>query len=71
MCKIMIGSSIIILCDEFNQPEQVERLPHDPPLWTGVNDGLGVHGELLDGVGERWEINFVEIGDGDEGVGLG
>lgn len=49
----MIGSSIIILCDEFNQPEQVERLPHDPPLWTGVNDGLGVHGELLDGVGER------------------
>lgn len=70
MREVMIGSSIIILSDELDQPEQVEGLPDHSPLGAGVDDGLGVDRQLLDRVGERREIYFVEVGDGDEGVGL-
>lgn len=70
MSKIMISRSIIILRDELDQPQQIERLADNPPLRAGVDDGLGVEGQLFDGIRQRREVYFIEVRDGDERVGL-
>ena len=70
MSKIMISRSIIILCDEFNQSQQIERLANYPPLRTGVYDGLGVDRQLFDRIRQCREVYFIEVRYGDERVGL-
>ena len=68
MSKIMISRTIIILRDELNQPQQIERLANNPPLRAGVNDGLGVDGQLFDRIRQRREVYFIEVRYGDERV---
>jgi len=70
MSKIMISRSIIILGNELDQPQQIKRLANNPPLRAGVNDGLGVDSELFDRIRQSGEVYFIEVGYGDERVGL-
>lgn len=66
----MISRSIIILGNELDQPQQIKRLANNPPLRAGVNDGLGVDSELFDRIRQSGEVYFIEVGYGDERVGL-
>lgn len=71
MSEVVIGSNIVVFGDEFDEFEQVERFANCATLRARLQDGLRVAHEVFYGVGQRAEFEFIEIGDGDEGVGLG
>ena len=38
--EVVIGSDIIMFCDELDQPQQVEGFSNRPPFEVGVDDGF-------------------------------
>lgn len=53
MGKVVIGSDIIILGEQFDEFEEVEGLSDGPAFHIGIEDCLGVSDQLFDRVGER------------------
>lgn len=56
--------------DELHQFEQVERLADRLPLRTRLNHRFRVADQVFDGVRECGEVEFVEVWEGGEGIGV-